>query len=524
MSTGPGALRLMRSWKHVRSSPVRMALTIAVLASVAAGGAYLAGILIQIKTKHGTTEVRVDDPDAEVTVKKEGDNSKDFQSLIHGSKKRDLPSAGTTAPAYREEAPATGPSMPLLVGAPPDLAKRIAGKLKLLGFKLKFERGPRAPEPSQNWHIASQDPPAGAPLQGGKPIVLRYYFVETAGKPNSTEQSPTDFEPKDSDIQAGLAKTQELQALNQQQHADAVKAWENVQKWKAKGLPVGIAIDCLEIIQKYPNTEFAAKAREELAELSPDDIRNARLMGFGTADQKSVRPTPEKERFPGPGAADTKESVDRLVAKWVLGTRGNFVFLRESGQVEDLLQLPTGEIHLIGINNRRGCPLKFSNSDVERLASLPELVSLRLQSPSVTDEIVLRLKTLTKLKALSLIHANITDACLPALTGMSRLSFLDLSGTPITDAGLEQIGKIKSLNDLGLPAKNDRRNIESAPGLYLGGVKQVPLPALILDNTRTTEAGLLKLQRALPNCSISHVIYPEGPAQPRVRCDGVRRD
>ena len=42
-------------------------------------------------------------------------------------------------------------------------------------IKVKFERGSPASEPSQNWHIASQYPPAGAPLQGGKPIVLRYY-------------------------------------------------------------------------------------------------------------------------------------------------------------------------------------------------------------------------------------------------------------------------------------------------------------------------------------------------------------
>jgi hypothetical protein len=222
-----------------------------------------------------------------------------------------------------------------------------------------------------------------------------------------------------------------------------------------------------------------------------------------------VRRPDEKQSPQAPASANIHESVDRQVAKWVLSGRGNFVFLRESGQVEDLLQLPAGEIHLMGINNRRGLPLKFSASDVERLASLSELISLRLQSPSVTDEIVLRLKTLKKLKALSLIHARISDACLPALAGMSRLSFLDLSDTPITDAGLEQLAKIKSLNDLSLPAKNDPRNIESAPGLYLGGVKEVPLPALILDNTRMTEGGLLKLQSELSNCNIyaSHV-YP----------------
>src|SRR5580704_3306423 len=98
----PVATTLPRGWTRLRSSPLRIAIAIAILVGLGAGGTYLAGILIQIRTKHGTTEVRVDDPDAEVTVKKEGDTSRDFQSLIHGRKIRDRPSAGTTAPAYRE--------------------------------------------------------------------------------------------------------------------------------------------------------------------------------------------------------------------------------------------------------------------------------------------------------------------------------------------------------------------------------------------------------------------------------------
>jgi beta-lactamase regulating signal transducer with metallopeptidase domain len=75
-----------------------------------------------------------------------------------------------------------GPPMPLLVGASPQEAKRIAGRLESLGFKVKFEPGPTSPDPSQNWHIASQDPPATAPLQSGKTIVLRYYIVQTANQ------------------------------------------------------------------------------------------------------------------------------------------------------------------------------------------------------------------------------------------------------------------------------------------------------------------------------------------------------
>ncbi len=185
--------------------------------------------------------------------------------------------------------------------------------------------------------------------------------------------------------------------------------------------------------------------------------------------------------------------------------RGNWVFLRESGQWIDRSQLPPGQIHLLGIMNRHR--LKFSNSDVDRLASLSELLTLELTSPLVTDQIVLQLKTLTKLKALYLSRTGITDACLPALTGMSNLSFLDLGQTRITDAGLAQLARIRSLSDRTLA--NDEKSAGNVAGLQLGGSRRPQLPALVLDNTPTTPAGVLKLQEALPDCNIyaSHV-YP----------------
>jgi TIGR03009 family protein len=93
--------------------------------------------------------------------------------------RREVHAPPTAGPKNPE---AIGPPMPLLVGASPQDAKRIAAKLESLGFKVKFEPGPAAPDPSQNWHIASQDPPATAPLQNGKTIVLRYYIVQTANQ------------------------------------------------------------------------------------------------------------------------------------------------------------------------------------------------------------------------------------------------------------------------------------------------------------------------------------------------------
>jgi serine/threonine protein kinase/Leucine-rich repeat (LRR) protein len=665
----PVAATLSRRWTRLRSSPLRIAIAFAILAGSGAGGTYLAGILIQIRTKHGTTEVRVDDPDAEVTVKKDGDNSKDFQSLIHGSKKRDLPSAGTTAPAYREEAP------------------------------------------------------------------------------SDTEQSPTYFEPKRSDIQAGPAKTQELQALNEHQRAEAAKLWESVHSRNQKSSTDAVAATCQKIIDNYPNTEFAARAREELAKLkraekqpgdqvladdtprplptadldrklaewvlklhgeivtnagqidslkvlptSPLDVNTIKFDGneliddfslgelqrfhplhlrelhlekthitdggipalnvlprlrvvdladtrltdagvkqlstiaqlqeidlsrtritdraleflaslpnlinlsldqtqlngdglvhrlpvqnlslSGTpitdaalarlerwpwlrkldltsthvttsgiaklqgalpkcsiahdkwnvaeaATQPNLRETAKKMgRLPGerqgfrePPSADTKESVDRQVAKWVLSRPANLIWLggspaRMSRSIEEL---PHGDFRIQGITVQSPPikPIRVSDTDIERLGSLSELQWLNFPVAAITDREVRLFANLTNLTRLSLATTKITDACLPALARMKRLSSLDLSGTAITDTGLEQLAKMKSLDDPSLVAEDQRKS--SDPRM---DPRRYPLPSLILDNTKTTEAGLLKLQQALPNCAIfAWHIYP-GPNGP----------
>ncbi len=53
--------------------------------------------------------------------------------------------------------------------------------------------------------------------------------------------------------------------------AKAAQLWSNVKFWKVKDKPKAVAISCKEVIQKFPNSDYARMAREELAKIKPED-------------------------------------------------------------------------------------------------------------------------------------------------------------------------------------------------------------------------------------------------------------
>jgi hypothetical protein len=70
-------------------------------------------------------------------------------------------------------------------------------------------------------------------------------------------------------------------------------------------------------------------------------------------------------------------------------------------------------------------------------------------------------------------NESVNDDCVAQLTGLSQLHVLRLDGTSITDAGLESLSKMQSLKLLN-----------------------------VSNCKRLTEAGVRKLQKALPACKI----------------------
>ncbi len=155
---------LARRWPRWRSSPLRIGLAIALLASLA-GGTYLAGVLIRIKTKQGTTEIHVDDPDAEVTVTHAGTQSANSQSLSNGRKRTATFKAETKSAAYpvpREDR---------------ELARRLAEiqKLQVENQILRSEadavraRGQDGAQAARSPGARSEEPFSARPSYGASP-------------------------------------------------------------------------------------------------------------------------------------------------------------------------------------------------------------------------------------------------------------------------------------------------------------------------------------------------------------------
>jgi hypothetical protein len=118
---------------------------------------------------------------------------------------------------------------------------------------------------------------------------------------------------------------------------------------------------------------------------------------------------------------------------------------------------------------------RASDAWLEHIKGFTRLKYLVFSGPEVTDVGFKNLKRLTRLQKLYITNTRVTDAGLENFQNMTELRELDLPGNPlITNAGLEHF-----------------KNLEQLEELYFGG-------------TQVTDEGIKKLQRALPNCRISH--------------------
>ena len=105
---------------------------------------------------------------------------------------------------------------------------------------------------------------------------------------------------------------------------------------------------------------------------------------------------------------------------------------------------------------------------------------------------------------LDLLETKVTDAGLVHLKGLTKRQELYLGGTKVTDAGLVHLQGLKKLQklELGTTFFTEYYTKITNDGLvHLKGLAK--LQKLYLKYTKVTKAGIDKLQKALPNCSIS---------------------
>jgi hypothetical protein len=136
--------------------------------------------------------------------------------------------------------------------------------------------------------------------------------------------------------------------------------------------------------------------------------------------------------------------------------------------------------------------------EVLRDGSLVRVTDVSFSGEPITDAILVPLEGLTQLRVLELGGTNITDAGLVHLRELSGLDTLGLGSTNVTDAGLVYLRRLSEIQVLWL----ENTKVTDAGLVHLQGLEQLQM--LNLDGTKVTDQGIAKLQKALPNCKITH--------------------
>jgi hypothetical protein len=116
----------------------------------------------------------------------------------------------------------------------------------------------------------------------------------------------------------------------------------------------------------------------------------------------------------------------------------------------------------------------------------------------ITDEDLKELAGLKNLRFLRLNNTQVTSAGLKQLSGLGDLQAVDLGGTQVSDAGLKELAGLKNLQVLLL----DNTKVTNEGLKELTSLKS--LRAVNLRKTGVTEEGARQLQKALPDCRVTH--------------------
>ncbi|MEZ6113747.1 MAG: hypothetical protein R3C99_22460 [Pirellulaceae bacterium] len=166
---------------------------------------------------------------------------------------------------------------------------------------------------------------------------------------------------------------------------------------------------------------------------------------------------------------------------------------------------------------------QISDASMEYVSGLTNLVALRLDDGSLSDEGMKHLANLTKLRELYLTRTFVGDAGLQYVSQMPEMEKLSLRASAVTSAGMKHLSGLKKLKELDLSecfAVADEGMADLAPITSLvdlnlwstrvgdAGVEHIAalknLESLNLDKTGLTDAGM-KFVGQLPKVEFMHL-------------------
>jgi hypothetical protein len=238
----------------------------------------------------------------------------------------------------------------------------------------------------------------------------------------------------------------------------------------------GITDENLEPLRGLKELAWLSLADNRITDNGLEHLASAKQLGALELDNTSV--------------TDAGLEILRGHEFWYLCLNGTRV--TDSG----LSSIRGHRLHALALNNT-----EISDAGLAHLDTQEELQQLLLSGTKVTGSGLARFSHMKDLRELNLSKTKITDKGVQQLENVTTLCWLDLSGTQISDAGLDCLKGMDQIQQLKLDNTNiTDRALEKLAAMWadrFGGGDKVSLLG-----TKTTKAGVKKLQQAWPNCTI----------------------
>jgi hypothetical protein len=143
-----------------------------------------------------------------------------------------------------------------------------------------------------------------------------------------------------------------------------------------------------------------------------------------------------------------------------------------------------------------GACTSITDRGLTSLTNMTALENLLLTGIPITDDGLASIAKLTNLSELRLVSTRITDQGLAKLVRLTNLHEFRLDNTEVSDAGLRHLTALPSLETLGLI--HTKVTNAGIPDLK----RLTKLTNLFLRDTNISDAGIRVLKAALPNCTI----------------------